>query len=337
MRPLLVQPASGGRISGGFLYNARMAAHGLWDVLDVTPVELPRRLLELPIERPILMDSIWLTPEAVPHFFALQARGARLGMMLHSFPSMIAATENHRPPPARPSSFEVEAIERLRVVVVPGRHYEDLLRDSRAFVLSAEPGIDDAWRSEPRHRDGACRLVSVGAVTPRKGFLDALEALEGVRSDYRWSVVGSLEADPIYASALVERARGRSSIELCGQLTPEATRRTVQQADLLLMPSYDENQPLVLLEAIAASVPAVAYAAGATRHMLEHEREGLIAAIGDKRALSVHIRRLLEDEPCRYRMATQCWERQRSISSWEGAASRAGAALAERFETNLAC
>jgi glycosyltransferase involved in cell wall biosynthesis len=341
MRPLLVQPASGGRISGGFLYNARMAEHGLWDLLDVVPAELPQRLAGLTLDRPILMDSIWLTPEAAPYFFALQARGARLGSMLHSFPSMIAATENHQPPPARPSTFELEASERLDVVVVPGRHYEDLLRDFRAVVLCAEPGIDDAWRSEPRRRNGACRLVSVGAVTPRKGFLDvldaldALDALEGSRLDYRWSVIGSLEADPTYASALSERARGRSNVELLGQLAPGVTRSMVQQADLLLMPSYDENQPLVLLEAIAASVPAVAYAAGATRHMLEHEREGLIAAVGDKPALAAHLRRLLEDEPSRYRMATQCWERQRSLPSWQGAARRAGAALAERFEMSL--
>ena len=30
MTPLLVQPDSGGRLSGGFLYNARMAEQGLW-------------------------------------------------------------------------------------------------------------------------------------------------------------------------------------------------------------------------------------------------------------------------------------------------------------------
>jgi glycosyltransferase involved in cell wall biosynthesis len=334
LRPLLVQPASGGRISGGFLYNARMAEHGLWELLDVAAPELPLRLAELPLERPILMDSIWLTPQAAPHFFALQERGARLGAMLHSFPSMIDATENHRAPPARPSSFEVEASERLEVVVVPGRHYQDLLRTTRAVVLSAEPGIDDAWRNPPRRRSGPCRLVSVGAVTPRKGFLDVLDALDGVRSDYHWSIVGSLEADRAYAGSLQARARGRSNIQLCGQLTPEATRATVRQADLLLMPSYDENQPLVLLEAIAASVPAIAYAAGATRHMLEHEREGLIANIGDKLALATHLGRLLEDEPTRYRMATQCWERQRSLPSWQGAANSAGAALAQRFGTD---
>src|SRR4051794_29400817 len=101
-RPLLIQPASGGRISGGFLYNSRMAAHGLWDVLDVPFAELAGRLAELPLGRPVLMDSIWLTPEAAPLFLAMQQRGASLGLMLHSFPSMIEATENHRPPPAHP-------------------------------------------------------------------------------------------------------------------------------------------------------------------------------------------------------------------------------------------
>lgn len=97
------------------------------------------------------------------------------------------------------------------------------------------------------------------------------------------------------------------------------------------MPSYGENQPLVLLEALAASVPAVAYAAGATRHMLQHDVEGLIAPVGDRAALEAHLGRLLADEATRFSMATRCWQRQRSLSSWSAAARAASALLTEQL------
>jgi len=322
--PLLVEPASDGRISGGFLYNTRMAEHGLWEIADASAEDVGSVLAAVPLERPVLMDSIWLTPAAIGSFLQRRAAGGRVGLMLHSFPSLIDATEQGLPPPAKPSRFELEALALLDVVVVPGRHYRDLLAGTSSRMLIAEPGIDDVWRAEPRRRNGACRLISVGAVTPRKGFLDVLDALDG-RDDVElsWVAVGSLDVNRDYASRVLARAKQRRNATLTGQLSPEAARRLVQQSDLFLMPSYDENQPLVLLEALAASVPAVAYAAGATPHMLEHDREGLIAPVGDRAAFAEHLHRLLDDEELRYDMAKRCWQRQRALPNWRDAALRA--------------
>lgn len=323
---LLVQPPARGRISGGFLYNARMADGGSWELVDAAPDALPA-LLERRRDAAILMDSIWLTPEHAPLFLAARERGAKLGSMLHSFPSMIEATEKGAPPRTQPTDFERALIDRLDVVVVPGRHYANMLAGTRTPLVVAEPGIDDAWRAEPRRRSGPCRLVSVGAVTARKGFLDVADVLRqlGAR-DYSWSVAGSLDVDPAYVGAVRERTKGLP-VTLSGQLNPEQTRALVKGSDVLLMPSYDENQPLVLVEAIAASVPAVAYAAGAARDMLAHEREGYIAEIGDKASLGGYIQRLVEDEDLRFEMAAACWERQRSLHSWATAAKHARAKL----------
>jgi glycosyltransferase involved in cell wall biosynthesis len=326
--PVLVQPPARGRISGGFLYNARMAEGELWELVDATPDALPELVRRLPERASILMDSIWLSAEHAPVFLASRTQSAARGLMLHSFPSMIEATERGQPPRLQPTAFEREMIERLDVVVVPGRHYVDMLNGTRTPLVVAEPGIDDVWRAESRRRSGPCRLVSVGAVTPRKGFLDVAAVLSGLgRRDYTWSVAGSLEVDPAYVALVRERTRGLP-VTLCGQLSPAEVRALVQGSDLLLMPSYDENQPLVLLEAMAASVPTIAYAAGATRHMLEHGREGCIADIGDTEALAEHIRRLIENEDERYRMASACWVRQQSLRNWTTAAQHASAELA---------
>jgi glycosyltransferase involved in cell wall biosynthesis len=327
MHPIvLVQPPARGRISGGFLYNSRLAESTLWELCDLPARELPSLPGRAAQRRLLLMDSIWLTRPHAPSFLALASHGYAIGLMLHSFPSMIEATENGRAPLGEPTSFEREVIEQLDVVVVPGRHYRDLLAGSRTPIVIVEPGIDDAWRAEPRRRSGPCRLVSVGAVTPRKGFLDVAEALDRLaRSDFHWTVAGSLEVDAGYAARVSERTL-RLPVTLCGQLPPESVRHIVQHADVFLMPSYDENQPLVLLEAMASSVPALAYAAGATRHMLEHETEGFVIGIGDKAALAERLAQLLDDEDLRYRLALSCWQRQRSIRSW------AAAALVARME-----
>jgi glycosyltransferase involved in cell wall biosynthesis len=330
-RPVLVQPPSGGRLSGGFLYNARMAEHEAWEILDLPAhalAELPQRLGE---KRLILMDSIWLASPTVEVFLELRARGWDVGVMLHSFPSMIAAAENQRPLVRAPLASEIAALERFGLVLVPGPHYAELLTGCSARLLDIEPGIDDAWRAEPRPRTGLCRLVSVGTVTARKGFLDLADVLRARQAqgaeDFAWTVVGSLDADLDYSRSLVERTRPLAHITLAGQQSPARTQRIVCNSDVLVMPSYDENQPLVLVEAMAASVPAVAYAAGAAHRMLEHGKEGLIAPIGDKDTLAALLGSLIEDEPRRHSMACACWDRQRSIPSWSDAAARARSEL----------
>src|SRR6185295_14633889 len=109
--PLLIQPASGGRISGGYLYNARMAEQGLWRLCELEPERLPELAASLQ-GRPLLMDSIWLTPEHAAPFLDLAGRGQRVAVMLHSFPSLISAAESGASAPAAPSAFELETLAR---------------------------------------------------------------------------------------------------------------------------------------------------------------------------------------------------------------------------------
>lgn len=325
--PLLVQPPSGGRLSGGFLYNTRMAEAGLWGVSDLSAKDLPGLKDNVPPRGLVLMDSIWLTREHAPIFLALKSRERRIGLMLHSFPSMIDATENERAPLTEPSTFEREIIDQLDVVMLPGPHYLDLLKSVKSLIVVAEPGIDDEWRARPRSRSGVCRLVSVGAVTPRKGFLDVARALRHIEAvDFAWSVVGSIDVDANYSQRLTQEV-DQLPVTICGQLEPESVRRIVQCSDVLVMPSYDENHPLVLLEAIAASVPTVGYDVGASRRMLEDGREGFIVPIGDRGSLGQRLALLINDEGLRYEFAKACWQRQTSFGDWKTAASQAKTAL----------
>jgi len=319
-RILLAQPDASGLLSGGYLYNARMAREGAWDVRSLAFQDLDGALERVDHDL-VIADSIWLTEASFAAFLRLAARGIRVAVMMHSFPSMIAAADGGHAALTRPSIVEIDLLERVGLTLVPGPHYAELLHGSKTDVHVLEPGIDDSWRVPPRRREGRCSLVSVGAVTPRKGFRDVLEALQGrTRDDWCWTVVGSLEANPAYAKAFVELARTFDRVDIAGQRTPDEVRAIVGAADVLVMPSYDENQPLVLMEATAASVPSVAYAAGGTPGMITHESEGLVGPIGDVAELARNLTRLIEDEEERWRLAEACWKRQRRIPSWQTAA-----------------
>jgi glycosyltransferase involved in cell wall biosynthesis len=322
-RILLVQPDAGGAISGGFLYNSEMAAHGAWQLCQARADRLDAALASAEADL-VIADSLWLTERTFEPFLRA-GRRRRVAVLMHSFPSMIAAAERRLPVTREPTTFEIEALQAVALAIVPGPHYADRLRAADVDVQTAEPGVADAWRTPPRRRAGRCSLVSVGAVTARKGFLDVLSALKerAGRGDWRWTAVGSLTADPAYARELAGMAARFDGVTLAGQRPPDEARALVSSADLLVMPSYDENQPLVLLEAMAASVPIVGYDVGAAARMLSHGKEGLLGRVGDTSELASHLERLIDDESARYRMAEACWERQKALPSWPTAAARA--------------
>src|SRR5207245_11653590 len=55
--------------------------------------------------------------------------------------------------------------------------------------------------------------------------------------------------------------------------------------DLLVVPSFTEGLPNVILEAFAARVPVVATAAGGTPEIVQHELTGLLARSGHSGAV----------------------------------------------------
>jgi glycosyltransferase involved in cell wall biosynthesis len=328
MKIVLVEPEAEGRLSGGFLYNSRMAQHGAWTLLRARPQELTRAVQDVSADL-LVADSLWLTDTHLEPFLKRQREGTRVAVLLHSFPESTAAAEAGLRANGTASPFELDAVRRFGLALLVGPHFERVLRERGVVTLLVEPGVDDAWRCHPRPRadSRAAALVSVGAITRRKGFLDVLEVLQASSFAWEWTIVGSPEVDPTYAEPLIRASRQGAGVRLAGQRSPAETRAIVQSSDLLVMPSYDENHPLVLMEALAASVPSVLYAAGGSAALIEHGRTGLVGAIGDRVALAAHLERLASNELERLTMARACWERQRTIPSWVAAAARARALL----------
>jgi glycosyltransferase involved in cell wall biosynthesis len=171
-------------------------------------------------------------------------------------------------------------------------------------ALGVETGVVTAGlpAGPPRDRSDTSRRVVVGTLATichRKGsdlFVAMAERLLSHRSDVEFRLVGPLAAgrDAAWADALVRRAE-RAGITWT--ITTDAAGE-LGRWDVFVLPTRRDPFPLVVLEAMAAALPIVAFAVDGIPEQLGPDA-GLLAPAGDAEALTRHVERLLDDPALR--------------------------------------
>lgn len=85
----------------------------------------------------------------------------------------------------------------------------------------------------------------------------------------------------------------------------QETSAFYQASDLLLLPSPMEGLPMVLLEAMAYGVPAIASNVGGIPEVISDGRNGFLTGPGNVEEIYQHIIQLRDDEPLRRAMTEQ--------------------------------
>ncbi|HUT32703.1 MAG TPA: glycosyltransferase family 4 protein [Planctomycetota bacterium] len=169
-----------------------------------------------------------------------------------------------------------------------------------------QPVSSDALHRELGVAPGECLVGTVGRITPWKGqddFLRAAALVAPTRPDARFLVVGDCVSSP--AEAAADRAfRDRlhtlaANLGLGDRVVFTGFRDDVPAVmnalDLFVLPSHGEPFGIVLLEAMAASRPIVATAAGGVPDIVRDAQEALLVPPRDPAALAAAIERLLGD------------------------------------------
>lgn len=157
-------------------------------------------------------------------------------------------------------------------------------------------------------------LLSVGSLVPRKGHIVLLRALDrlekaGLREPWRLIIAGSGEERGAL-EAFVESHGLAGRVHLVGHRDDIPDLQAA--ADIFLMPSLWEGLPLAVLEAMLARTALVATDASGIPEAVESGVEGLLVPPGDEEALAAALRRLLEDDGLRQRIADAAFVRARA-------------------------
>jgi len=92
-----------------------------------------------------------------------------------------------------------------------------------------------------------------------------------------------------------------------GRLSDEHLQRLAfTAADVFVFPTLADNQPLVLIEALACGTPVVSFDVGGVPEMVRHLETGYLARYKDVDDLARGIQMLLKDEDARHRMRLRC-------------------------------
>jgi glycosyltransferase involved in cell wall biosynthesis len=154
-------------------------------------------------------------------------------------------------------------------------------------------------------------LLSVGRLVEMKGFADLIDACALLRSRgiaYCCRIVGD---GPLKQNlkGRIERLGLDADVQLLDPMPQPEIRRLLIEATCFVLPcvmAADGDQdgiPNVLMEALAARVPAISCPTSGVPELIEHERTGLLAPQRDPAALSRAIERVVTDPPLQHGLA----------------------------------
>lgn len=150
-------------------------------------------------------------------------------------------------------------------------------------------GIDTGHFPEPGPMPkGPARFVSIGRFVEQKGQLVAIDAMAALRETYpdaHLTLIGDGEMRP-EIEARITRHKLQDQITLTGWVDEARILAELENAHALVMPSFAEGLPMVIMEAMAAGRLTIAtYIAGIPELVQEGETGWLVPA-GDTEALT---------------------------------------------------
>jgi len=174
-------------------------------------------------------------------------------------------------------------------------------------------------RLETKPFKGGRLMLMVARVSRLKRHdiaLDVFARLAGRFPDMHLALVGGVD-DSKWKAELEQRQLRlgvANRIHWAGEASQADLARWYASADVLVLPSDYESFGRVLVEAMAAGVPPVAFAVGGVPEVVEHGRQGLLVPAGDVEAMTEAVARLLEDDDLRLRMGEAGRKRARLFS-----------------------
>lgn len=139
------------------------------------------------------------------------------------------------------------------------------------------------------------QVVFLSNLLPDKGIDTFVELAVSLKAD--GLKVNCVAAGAPVSGTQLDELRGRAgdSVNFIGAVTGLAKTSLLSNADLIVFPSRDEAQPLVILEAMNFGIPVVAYAVGGIPDLIVNHRTGVLINPGDSGELINQVRLLLHD------------------------------------------
>ena len=148
-----------------------------------------------------------------------------------------------------------------------------------------------------RSEGESMRILFLGNLLPGKGYVELLQAVEALLDEgipVSATFAGDVADGPGFTRARAAIRHGER-VRFTGPVDAAAKADLLADADVLVLPSEDEAQPLVILEAMAAGLPVVSTHRGAIPETVVDGVTGVLVEPRDAVALTDALRALARD------------------------------------------
>jgi glycosyltransferase involved in cell wall biosynthesis len=325
-------------MSGGYLYDRQAVSYLRSRGDDVQVVSLrsgsyAHHLTDnLRVRLPHNFDLV--IEDELVHASLLAANALHHGSRFQKLYPVISLVHNLHSSEHRPAwqNALYREIERLHLRSVDGFIFNSsithasvhaLVGDDRPYVI-ATPGGDrlgsltadqvQARAFEP----GPLRLLFLANVIPLKGLHVVLDALSRLPPGACvLDVIGSLGVEPAYARDMQKRAASLSQpVAFHGTLDHQELAKRIEQAQVLVLPSFYEGFGIAYLEAMAFGQPVIGTFAGAIPQLVTNGENGYLIAPGDASALAQRIQQLAADRALLSRLSEGALRHFQAQPTW---------------------
>jgi glycosyltransferase involved in cell wall biosynthesis len=158
---------------------------------------------------------------------------------------------------------------------------------------------------------GPTRIIAVGRLSPEKGQAGLLQAFATVSREHpelQLALVGDgPEAERLHA--LAANLGIADKIHFAGRLGEQDTLQEIARADILVLTSFMEGLPIVLMEAMAIGTAVIASCVAGIPELVEDGESGLLFTPSNWDELAAAIRRLVDDDALREKLVRRARER----------------------------
>jgi len=190
------------------------------------------------------------------------------------------------------------------------------ISEDKLHVIPTGIDIKKFPTAGPQERQKA--LLYVGSLIPRKDVSTLISAMEQVKQnfpDYKLWIIGEGDLrSPLEKQA--QNAGLADRVEFLGPQSQAEVARLMRQAKLFILPSLEEGQGAVLVEAMASGTPCIGSDAGGIPTVITPET-GRIFPAGDSDGLFKAISALLVDEAAWSSASKDGRQRAERYYDWE--------------------
>jgi colanic acid/amylovoran biosynthesis glycosyltransferase len=157
-------------------------------------------------------------------------------------------------------------------------------------------GVDNDYFDQPRTNiNDIPSIVCVGRLCEQKGQILLLQSVKQLRDsgcDLHLTLVGDGEFRS-QLETLIDDYDLRSQVRITGWASGQEVQKHISSARALVLPSFAEGLPVVLMEALALNRPVVSTYIAGIPELVESDINGWLVPAGSVEALTAAIRKVL--------------------------------------------